>query len=198
VAATAASDIAGYSAVSAATLVGVMGLFNGGGRVFWGWLSTHIGRMIAFLCMLGVQAVCFLVLPHSSSAVLFAVLTALVYLCYGGGFGTMPATAGDFFGLRNAGAVYGLMIVGWSIGGVAGPLLVAALINGKSYTVAFTTIGIIAAVALVPSLLLTHFLPGNQVSFSGTSILIAVGVALETMKQIDSQLMMRNYEGFLK
>ena len=53
-------------------------------------------------------------------------------------------------------------------------------------------------VALIPSLLLTHFLPGNQVSFSGTSILIAVGVALETMKQIDSQLMMRNYEGFLK
>ena len=34
--------------------------------------------------------------------------------------------------------------------------------------------------------------------FAGTSILIAVGVALETMKQIDSQLMMRNYEGFLK
>jgi preprotein translocase subunit SecY len=56
----------------------------------------------------------------------------------------------------------------------------------------------IAAVALVPSLLLTSFLPGAQVSFSGISILIAVGVALETMKQIDSQLMMRNYEGFLK
>ena len=35
-------------------------------------------------------------------------------------------------------------------------------------------------------------------AFFGISILIAVGVALETMKQIDSQLMMRNYEGFLK
>ena len=34
--------------------------------------------------------------------------------------------------------------------------------------------------------------------FGGTIVLIAVGVALETMKQIDSQLMMRNYEGFLK
>ncbi|HYL50521.1 MAG TPA: preprotein translocase subunit SecY, partial [Acidimicrobiia bacterium] len=33
--------------------------------------------------------------------------------------------------------------------------------------------------------------------FGGTSILIAVGVMLETMKQLDSQLMMRNYEGFL-
>jgi len=56
----------------------------------------------------------------------------------------------------------------------------------------------IAAIALIPSLVLTRFLDGQQVSFSGISILIAVGVALETMKQIDSQLMMRNYEGFLK
>ncbi len=56
----------------------------------------------------------------------------------------------------------------------------------------------IAGVALVPSWMLSHYLPGNQVSFSGISVLIAVGVALETMKQIDSQLMMRNYEGFLK
>ena len=56
----------------------------------------------------------------------------------------------------------------------------------------------IACVALIPSWMLSHYLPGNQVSFSGTSVLITVGVALETMKQIDSQLMMRNYEGFLK
>ena len=37
----------------------------------------------------------------------------------------------------------------------------------------------------------------SQFPFGGTSLLITVGVALETMKQIDSQLMMRNYEGFL-
>ncbi|MFP5488711.1 MAG: preprotein translocase subunit SecY, partial [Acidimicrobiia bacterium] len=35
-------------------------------------------------------------------------------------------------------------------------------------------------------------------AFAGTSILISVGVALELMRQIDSQLMLRNYEGFLK
>ena len=56
----------------------------------------------------------------------------------------------------------------------------------------------IAAVALIPSFLLTTYLPGTTVQFTGISILIAVGVALETMKQVDSQLMMRNYEGFLK
>jgi len=58
----------------------------------------------------------------------------------------------------------------------------------------------IAAVALVPTIFLAQILPDQStaiLSFSGTSVLIGVGVALETMKQIDSQLMMRNYEGFL-
>ncbi|MBX6768852.1 MAG: OFA family MFS transporter, partial [Actinomadura rubrobrunea] len=149
VVASAAEDVAGYSAAAASTLTGVMGLFNGGGRVLWGWLSTHTGRMTAFLCMLGLQGVCFLILPHASAAALFAVLSAVIYLCYGGGFGTMPATAGDFFGLRHAGAIYGLMIVAWSVGGVVGPLLVAWLISGDDYTTAFTTVGVMALAAMV-------------------------------------------------
>jgi preprotein translocase subunit SecY len=55
----------------------------------------------------------------------------------------------------------------------------------------------VAFIALLPSLFLAFFDVQNF-PFAGISILIAVGVALETMKQIDSQLMMRNYEGFLK
>jgi OFA family oxalate/formate antiporter-like MFS transporter len=149
VAKDAAIDVGGFSSAAAGTLVGALALFNGGGRIFWGWLSDRIGRMSAFLGMLGLQAVCFLVLPHATSVGLFAVLAAVIYLCYGGGFGTMPATAGDFFGLRNAGAIYGLMIVAWSAGGVLGPLLVAGLIHDKVYTTAFTVIGLIALAALV-------------------------------------------------
>ncbi|MDG1365881.1 MAG: preprotein translocase subunit SecY [Acidimicrobiales bacterium] len=66
----------------------------------------------------------------------------------------------------------------------------------------------IAAVALVPSILIAVTIGTDTQSgagagaggfaFGGISLLIASGVALETMKQIDSQLMMRNYEGFLK
>jgi preprotein translocase subunit SecY len=54
----------------------------------------------------------------------------------------------------------------------------------------------IAAIALVPSLFIVAF-KISDFGFAGTSILIAVGVALETMKQIDSQLSLKNYEGFL-
>ncbi len=38
----------------------------------------------------------------------------------------------------------------------------------------------------------------DTIPFAGTTLLIAVGVSLETIKQVDSQLMMRNYEGFLR
>jgi len=54
----------------------------------------------------------------------------------------------------------------------------------------------LAAIALVPQIALAVY-GITSFPFGGTTILIAVGVALETMKQIDSQLMMRNYEGFL-
>ena len=55
----------------------------------------------------------------------------------------------------------------------------------------------LAFIALLPSIFLAAWKINNY-PFAGTTLLIAVGVALETMKQIDSQLMMRNYEGFLK
>jgi preprotein translocase subunit SecY len=55
----------------------------------------------------------------------------------------------------------------------------------------------LAAIALIPTVVLAVW-NLNRFPFGGTSILIAVGVALETMKQIESQLLMRHYEGFLK
>jgi preprotein translocase subunit SecY len=54
----------------------------------------------------------------------------------------------------------------------------------------------LATIAVIP-LLVFQLWDITQFPFGGTSLLITVGVALETMKQIDSQLMMRNYEGFL-
>ncbi len=59
----------------------------------------------------------------------------------------------------------------------------------------------VAGIALIPAFVIGKSLGdttgGQQLGFFGISILIAVGVALETVKQIDGQLMMRNYEGFL-
>jgi preprotein translocase subunit SecY len=54
----------------------------------------------------------------------------------------------------------------------------------------------LAAVAALPTILINQ--TSANFAFGGTSILIVIGVALDTMKQLEAQLMMRNYEGFLK
>jgi MFS transporter, OFA family, oxalate/formate antiporter len=48
-------------------------------------------------------------------------------LCYGGGFGTMPAFAADYFGAENVGSIYGLMLTAWGFAGVLGPTLIASI-----------------------------------------------------------------------
>ena len=78
-----------------------------------------------FLTMFLIQAVVFFFLPNATSFVLFGVLSAVIALCYGGGFGTMPAFAADYFGPRFAGSIYGLMLTAWGVGGAFGPILIA-------------------------------------------------------------------------
>src|SRR5690606_41664002 len=56
-AAASAKDIAGYTVSGAAALVGVLALFNGGGRIFWAWVSGFTGRMWAFALMLDRKSV---------------------------------------------------------------------------------------------------------------------------------------------
>jgi OFA family oxalate/formate antiporter-like MFS transporter len=164
-AAASATDIAGFSKVGAAGLVGALAIFNGGGRIVWAVISDHTGRMPAFAAMLGLQGTCLLLIPHASNAVLFFVLAAVIYLCYGGAFGTMPATAGDYFGVRHAGAIYGLMILGWSLGGVMGPLIISALIGGaRNYTLGYTVIAAIAFVSIALTVVtrIPRRLPGDK------------------------------------
>ncbi|NYG57218.1 OFA family oxalate/formate antiporter-like MFS transporter [Nocardioides daedukensis] len=164
-----ATDVAGFSLTGAATLVGVLAVFNGGGRILWAAVSDKIGRMRTFAAMLVLQGVCLIVLPHASNVVLFFVLAAVIYLCYGGAFGTMPATAGDFFGVRYAGAIYGLMLIGWSLGGIIGPVVASALIGeDKAYTLAYTVIGIIA-LASVALTFITRVPAGREPASVGST-----------------------------
>jgi MFS transporter, OFA family, oxalate/formate antiporter len=120
-----AQELTGASAVAAAGLVGIISIGNGAGRLLWAWFSDFAGRRRVFLMMFVTQAIVFGVLSRVHSFGVLAFLAFLVLLCYGGGFGTMPAFAADFFGAQNVGPIYGLMLTAWGAAGVVGPSLIA-------------------------------------------------------------------------
>jgi OFA family oxalate/formate antiporter-like MFS transporter len=114
---------AGFAAIT----VALFSLFNGLGRLFWGTLSDRIGRPSTFLALFLLQAPAFMLLPETGHFAAFLVPVAVIALCLGGGFGTMPAFTTDVFGAKNAGTIYGAMLTAWSAGAIAGPLLIASL-----------------------------------------------------------------------
>ncbi len=65
--------------------------------------------------------------PSVENVQLFTLLMCAILLCYGGGFGTMPAFVADYFGAENVGPIYGLMLTAWGFAGVLGPTLIATL-----------------------------------------------------------------------
>jgi OFA family oxalate/formate antiporter-like MFS transporter len=120
-----AQEISHVSATTAAELVGIISIANGSGRFLWAWLSDTIGRKAVFLTMFLIQAVAFALLSQASGFVPLTALSFVVLLCYGGGFGTMPAFAADYFGAKDVGSIYGLMLTAWGVAGVVGPTFIA-------------------------------------------------------------------------
>ena len=120
-------ELARVTAVVAAGMVGAVSLGNALGRVFWAWASDVITRKATFFVMFLVQALLFWFLPGITSAGTLTVVAFVILLCYGGGFGTMPAFAADYFGAKNVGPIYGLMLTAWGFASAFGPLLIANL-----------------------------------------------------------------------
>jgi OFA family oxalate/formate antiporter-like MFS transporter len=118
-------ELAGVTAVVAAGMVGLVSIGNAFGRVFWAWVSDLITRKATFFVMFLLQAFLFWTFPNIHSVAVLGIVSFVVLMCYGGGFGTMPAFTADYFGSRNVGPIYGLMLTAWGFASAFGPLLIA-------------------------------------------------------------------------
>jgi MFS family permease len=126
-------DIFGKTAAQGANIVSINGVFNCVGRLLFPMISDVLvrvfkiehafGRKFMFYISLACQIVIIALLPtlfrHEQYTV-FVVLVFLLTTVYGGGFGTIPAFLTDMFGAFNIGAMHGIILTAWSIGGVAG------------------------------------------------------------------------------
>jgi MFS family permease len=118
---------------AAAGFVGLLSLFNMGGRFVWSSTSDYIGRKPIYMIYLGVGIILYIVLATlGSTATWIFVLTAAVIISfYGGGFATIPAYLRDLFGTFQVGAIHGRLLTAWSAAGIAGPLIVNGVLDTR-------------------------------------------------------------------
>lgn len=110
---------------TAAIMVGIIGLFNGFGRLAWATLSDYIGRPLTYSLIFVLDVVMLLILIIFKQPFIFALALCLLMSCYGAGFSVIPAYIGDVFSTKELGAIHGYVLTAWAAAGMVGPLLLS-------------------------------------------------------------------------
>jgi len=112
---------------AAAGFVGLLSLFNMGGRFVWSSASDYLGRQNTYFLFFALGTFLYSMLPTFSgegNVVLFIAASAVILSMYGGGFATIPAYLADIFGTKYVGGIHGRLLTAWATAGVLGPVLV--------------------------------------------------------------------------
>lgn len=120
-------EMVGITAGAAAGFVGLLSLFNMGGRIIWSSISDYIGRKATYSTFFTLGIVLYLAVPtiaESGIVWLFVLCYLIIMSFYGGGFATVPAYLRDLFGTAHVGAIHGRLLTAWSVAGVLGPVLI--------------------------------------------------------------------------
>ena len=132
-----AQETIGMTPAAAASLVGIIGIFNGGGRIAWSTISDYLGRAQTYILFFIIEIVAFYLLAQTNSALTFQILILIIITCYGGGFSCMPAYLADLYGIRQLSTIHGRILTAWGLAGIAGPMLVSYFHEaGYGYTTA--------------------------------------------------------------
>ena len=132
-----AQEAIGMTPAAAASLVGIIGIFNGGGRIAWSTISDYLGRAQTYILFFIIEIVAFYLLAQTNSVLTFQILILLIITCYGGGFSCMPAYLADLYGIRQLSTIHGRILTAWGLAGIAGPMLVSYFHEaGYGYTTA--------------------------------------------------------------
>jgi MFS family permease len=121
------------AATTAAGFVGLLSVFNMGGRFVWSTTSDFIGRKPIYMIYLGGGIVLYIILATlgSTATWIFVLTAAIIISFYGGGFSTVPAYLRDLFGTFQVGAIHGRLLTAWSAAGIAGPLIINGVLDSR-------------------------------------------------------------------
>ncbi len=161
-----AQEIIKMTPMEAASMVGVIGLLNGLGRIVWSVISDKIGRPNTYVLFFAIEIIAFAMLADVTNSLIFQLLIFIIITCYGGGFSCMPAYLSDIFGTKQLSAIHGRILTAWGLAGIAGPLLLS-FIRETTNSYAFTL----------------YFFSGCFV----VSLIVAFILKYKTLESLDSQ-----------
>ena len=145
-----AQEMVGMTVLKAAGMVSVISLCNGLGRVFWAWVSDYLGRARVYFLLFLIQVAIFFLLPRIHDWTLFTLCFAIIGLCYGGGFGTMPSFTADFFGAKAMGGIYGIILLAWGLAAIPSPIMIARIHQSIGrYAPAIDIITVVMLISLI-------------------------------------------------
>lgn len=143
-------ELAKVGAAVAAPVYGLLAVFNGLGRMFWGAVSDRVGRARTYTFLVVIQAIIFFFMAGLHSVGAVGIAFAIVLLCYGGGFGVMPSFNADYFGTKFMGQNYGYILTAWGVAGLVGPFIAAKVKDATgSYSGALVPIAIMLIIAAI-------------------------------------------------
>lgn len=120
-----AQEVIGMTPAAAASMVGIIGIFNGGGRILWSTVSDYLGRGYTYILFFILEIFAFVMLSQTTDSMTFQLLVLLIITCYGGGFACIPAYLADLYGIRQLSTIHGRILTAWGLAGIAGPMLVS-------------------------------------------------------------------------
>ena len=177
-------EMFGVTAVAAAGFVGLMSIFNMGGRIFWASMSDFMGRKTTYVIFFVLGVILYFLVPTFGSihsVALFVVAFLIIISMYGGGFATIPAYLRDLYGTVNVGAIHGAILTAWSAAGIAGPVLINyirqyqlahGVAKADAYSVTMYIMAALLVVGLICNLAIKavnerHYLPATAAEAAG-------------------------------
>ena len=174
------------SAGAAAGFVGLLSLFNMGGRFVWASASDWIGRKNTYFVFFVLGAVLYFFVPRLASAgniALFVLAYCVIMSMYGGGFSTIPAYLADMFGTAFVGGIHGRLLTAWAAAGIAGPVLVNyvrayevahGVAKADAYTMTVHIMAVLLVIGFICNLLVSRVNAKHHMSDSELAPVVGV------------------------
>lgn len=131
-------------AFMAATIAGILSIFNAAGRIIWGAISDRVGRTITMILMFATLGLSMFFFGLQTDVMMLTIGASLIGFCFGGNFALFPSATADYFGTKNLGSNYGLVFTAYGVAGILGPFLAGVM----EYEDVFPLLGFLAFLAL--------------------------------------------------